>query len=144
LSTAAAAAVVCNLSASKSGQVPSDFVKGRDAVAIIVTRPLAPASYQRIQGIDRPAKELAPGPAHGQERLDCTACGRGCFEYVITNVPARTRLPVAIAKTAIAIHDLTLEDAFDRRHQFLRDRVGCSRGLDGGGPISRRGFKIMR
>jgi hypothetical protein len=108
-------------------------VKGRDAIAVVVARPLAPVSYQRIQGIVRPEKELAPGPAHGQEGLDCTASGRGCFEYVITNVPARARLPMRIAKAAIAIHDLTLEDAFDRRHQFLRNRVGCSLVLDASG-----------
>jgi hypothetical protein len=122
-----------SLPASKRGQVPADFVKGRDAVAVVVPRQLAPASYQRIHGIVRPEKGLAPGPAPGQEGLDCTACGRGCFDYVITNVPARTRLPVAIAKTAIAIRELTLEDAFDRRHQFLRDSVGCLLFLDARG-----------
>jgi hypothetical protein len=40
---------------------------------------------------------------------------------------------VRIAKAAIAIHDLTLEDAFDRRHQFLRNRVGCSLVRDASG-----------
>jgi hypothetical protein len=40
---------------------------------------------------------------------------------------------VRIAKAALAIRDLTLEDAFDRSHQFLRNRVGCSLVLDANG-----------